>query len=299
MRSTKSHLVGAACMLSLAGNAWGDPLLESLWPNADGYAWIYDLAITDSTETFETQATLQLNGTVTTAGGTAQVLDAWHDLPANIPSEIIHLPPLLRSVWRARPDLREKILAEYASRSAETGWAPLLLHGGYFMKKPEIIEMWQPTWNHSTWTYLKTPLIVGAQFVHQLVPEFADDVFLYGTVAALDATVVTSAGVFENAVKMDYLIDYGTSILTDPTGITLGTFGSETTGHVHFAPDIGPVDLYEEFIPFTWLDCDGEDCPPEYVALVGVVVQTITMSLATGPSPVVAGSWASIKALFR
>jgi hypothetical protein len=298
MRVKKSYFVSVTCILAVAQGAWGDPLLESLWPSADGNTWIYDLVITDSTGTFQTQATMQLNGTVTTAGGPAQVLDSWHDLATYMPSDIAHLPPLLRSVWQARPDLRERILAKYPPRTKETGWAPLLLHGGYFMKRPEIIEMWQPYWDHSTWTYLKTPLTVGAQFVHQLVPELADDVFLYGTVAALDATVTTSAGIFENTVKMDYLIDYGTSVLTDPAGIALGTFGSETTGHVHFAPDIGPVDLLEEFVPFTWLDC-GWDCPPEYVALVGVVVQTITMSLANGPSPVVGRSWASVKALYR
>ena len=64
--------------------------------------------------------------------------------------------------------------------------------------------------------------------------------FLYGTVLSTNATVTTAAGTFGNAVKVSYVIDYGESEGTDPSGQPWGTFVSNTVGHVYYVPHVGP-----------------------------------------------------------
>ena len=139
----------------------------------------------------------------------------------------------------------------------------------------------------------------GSTFTHQLIPELADDIFLHGTVVAIDATVVTEHATYSNAVKVEYVIDFGVSTRTDESGNVLATHHSERNGHVHFVPGVGPVELLEESTPFVWADCGSEDCPPEIDDWIGQVTETQTLSLDQGPVSVEAASWGGVKSMYR
>jgi hypothetical protein len=293
--------------------------LAPLWPNEDGMSWPFRLHVVELPEGIDTvvEGSMTLEGTTVVPGGLAQNLIAQHGpitrlAPGNLRSgrslagrlfgeNPPALPGLLRRVWLARPDLRERIEERYAdSQRMDPGpWWPNFLHGGYLLKTADRIEMWQDEWNHSTWTYLAAPVEVGQTFVHQLVPELADDIFLHGTVTAIDAAVSTPAGAFSPVVKMEYLIDYGISEIVDEMGTLLGTFHGETTGHVQYAPGVGPVDLLEEFVPYVWAECPGGPCPPEIEDYIGVPIQTIMMQLTGQPTPAIGMSWGSARVLYR
>jgi hypothetical protein len=293
------HWIGVAALLA-PGAAFAQPTLDSLWPNADGLRWEYEFSYTSVIEpAFATPATLWLDGTVQTAGGTAQVLRGEHLAPSK-PFDGPALDPLLAAIWRARPDLRVAIEARTGASPAGTSvWWPLLLHSGYFMKNPTNIQMWQPDWDHPTWTYLTDDLTVGATFTHQLVPELADDVSLHGTVESIDASVTTADGTFEHAVRMGYVIDYGWSVATDEIGNVLGMYRGETRGHVHFVPGIGPVALIEDYVMFAEIDCSPNTCPQEWVDQLGEIVQTFALSLTRRPVAVAQASWSNVKSLYR
>jgi len=290
----------AAAALLVPGAAFAQPTLESLWPSTDGLRLEYQYVNTSTVDpNFTTAAALWFDGTVQTPGGTAQVLYGDHALPAKARPGAAN-DPLLVALWRARPDLRAAIEARNGpSLDGDTIWWPHLLHHGYFMKNPTNIQMWQPSWNHPTWTYLTDDLTVGATFTHQLVPELADNVFLHGTVEAIDATVTTLAGTFEHAVRMGYVIDYGLGEIVDlNTGRVIGLARSETRGHVHFVPSVGPVEMLEDFFPFLEIDCTPNSCPQEWIDLLGISATTKTLSLAQVVS-VEQSTWSMVKSLFR
>jgi len=278
-------------LAALCTPAFAQPTMDELWPNPNGMRWeyeyelIYNPLFDYSIPGYTSPAYMHLLGTASTPGGPAQVLIAEHEPPPGVlKTTVSELPPLLRKIWHARPDLRDGLVARYAAQRPPEYWNPMLLHGGYFMKNPTEIEMWQDMWDHSTWLYLTDDLTIGASFVMQLVPELAEDIYLHGTVADLDATVETPAGTFSGAVRMDYLVDLGVAYLTDENGTQIGLAQSELVGHVHYVPDVGPVDLLEEFTPYVWLDCGEDDCPPEYLILVGEVAVTDILALAETPS---------------
>jgi hypothetical protein len=291
----------AAATFLGAGLACAQPTMESLWPNDDGMRWEYLFHVFDHDGDidFTSPAHLQFAGAITTPGGEAQVLLAEHDdIPWPARSAPPALPPLLAAVWRARPDLREGI-ARLAPGSVRQTWQPNLLHGGPFMMNADRVIMWQEIWTHPTWLYLEDEIAPGATFSMQLVPEIADDIWLYGTVAELDATVATPVGVFDDAVKVDYLVDFGIQIVTDEGGEIIGEVESEISGHVHYAPQVGPVELLEEYYPFLSIDCGGEDCPPEWVDMLGVVEVTYTLSLTRLPVANEPATWGAVKSIYR
>ncbi|MBC8424729.1 hypothetical protein H8E07_11455 [bacterium] len=297
----RPKLTMVALMCLVAGAAGAQPTMDSLWPAADGTRWEYQLHIIDHLDDtdFTSPAYLQLSGTAMIPGGEAQILLAEHDpVPSILSDSPPALPPLLARIWRARPDLREAI-AKLPAVARHEYWWPLFLHGGYFMKGDDDIQMWQDPWLHPTWTYLENDISAGATFVHQLVPELADDIFLHGTVAEIGAAVTTPAGTFMGAVRMDYLIDMGVAVFVDEQGNLIGTHHGETAGHVHYVPGVGPVDMLEEWIPLIWLDCGEEDCPPELEALVGVLTQTCSLELTRLPVSNEPASWGEIKSMYR
>jgi hypothetical protein len=283
------------------GLAMAQPTLDELWPNVDGTRWEYELDYASELESFTNPAALWLQGTVETAGGTAQVLYGEHAVPVKASTALPALPdPVLAAVWRARPDLREAITARTGvSLTGSEPWWPILLHHGYFMKGATNIQMWQPDFDHPTWTYLTNNLTVGATFTQQLIPEFADDVFLHGTVESIDATVTTMIGTFEHAVRMGYVIDYGWSEETDEFGNPIGLSRSETRGHVHYAPGVGPVEMLEDFIPYAEIDCSPSSCPPGWGDQLGQSFATITLSLTNRVVSIEDVSWGAVKALYR
>ena len=115
------------------------PTLESLWPNRDGTRWDYRISSTnapDPSRNFTADAMLQLTGTAETAGGQAQVLVASHGL-APKPGAVGGLDPLLRAIWRARPDLRPAIEARYGKPSGDRIWWPSSPSGGSHVLREE------------------------------------------------------------------------------------------------------------------------------------------------------------------
>jgi hypothetical protein len=305
----------AACLgtvlavLALAASpSWAQPTLESLWPNDDGIKWTYDFAGWDlgnppmaASDTWDGEATLTLAGTTETPGGTAQNLVGWHTA-ATPATAGLHLTALQRNLWRARPDLHARIAAHakrQPPRLAAVDWVPVLLNPGPFMKLTDRIEMWQDVWDHPTWLYLTNSLGNGQMFTEQLLPELADDVFLHGTVADNNAMITTPAGVFNNAVKIDYEVDYGESTLLDEQAQPIGTTHARTIGWVVYVPGVGPVDMQEEFIPYNQVDCSPGECPQEILDQVGDVFLHLTMQLNAGPVAVEEKPWGAVKQLYR
>lgn len=311
----RAMILTAVCALLtvVASPLQAQPVLSELWPNDDGTKWTFDFAGWDlpfpqgplsesisTADTWDGEATLTLAGTTETAGGTAQNLVGWHT--AAVPAKPgLPLAALHRNLWRARPDLHRAIEARASNgpKVNATDWIPLLLHEGFFMELADRIEMWQETWDHSTWTYLTDALGNGQMFTQQLVPELADDVFLHGTVESNSAMVTTPAGTFPNAVKIACEIDYGESDLLDEQMSSIGTYRARTLGWVHYVPDIGPVDMQEEFIPYSEVDCGITPCPQEILDLVGEPFLHTTMQLTAGPVAVETRSWVEIKRLYR
>lgn len=293
------HVLAVVTLL-VPGTALAQPTLDALWPNDNGLRWEYELVVTSTVDAGLTgPAALWLDGTVQTAGGTAQVLYGEHVQPSKAGTGAA-VDPLLVAVWRARPDLRAAIAAR-TGVSLEGGptWWPLLLHDGYFMKNPTDIQMWQASWDHPTWTYLTDNLAVGASFMQQLIPELASDVFLHGTVESVEATVSTGAGTYEHAVRMHYVIDYGWTEEFDGNQQLIGRTRTETRGHVHFVPGVGPVEVLEDFVPYAEVDCAPAACPQEWTDQIGVSVETKTLSLAHEFVAVEPSTWGMVKSLYR
>ena len=293
-------LIAAVFVLISAAIASAQPSLDSLWPNADGlrFEYLYHRLDLMMDVDISGDAYLGLVGYTTVPGGEAQNLIGEHPLlPTRTKTEAPEFAPLLASVWRARTDLRPAIEARYKTKSRTDYWEPLFLHTGYFMKTEDKVEMWQDEWLHSTWTYLEGEPVVGSSFTHQLVPELADDIFLHGEVTAINTTVVTENGTYTNAVKVTYLVDMGVFTMSDENGNLLVTGHAELRGHVHFVPDVGPVEMLQEYEPFVWLECD--ECPEDMLNWVGMVTETQTLSLQGAPVATEKLNLESIKALYR
>jgi hypothetical protein len=278
------------------------PTLDSLWPNADGLRFNYEYHRTDLIEEVDIggPAYLVLEGEVTTPGGPAQnLLGAHPHSPAKGDRATAGMPGLVQAIWRARPDLRDALALRFATAQKVVEWRPSFLHTGYFMKSTAAVQMWQDSWSHPTWTYLDGEPSLGASFTHQLLPGIVDDIFLHGTVTALDAMVTTANGTYANAVKVDYLVDLGTGLLTDETGNLVGAVHGEYSGHVYYVPEVGPVQMLEEHMPVVWADCGEQQCPEEITRWIGVVTETQTLSLVEDPVAETARSWGDIKAMYR
>jgi hypothetical protein len=291
--------VAAIALILVPALAGAQPSLESLWPNPDGLRWDYELSVVELDQPeFVTAAFMQLAGSIETPTGTAQALLAEHATPpakAALPG----LDPLLASVWRARPDLRAAIAARAATARPATDWWPLLLNPGAFSKGTSSIQMLRQDIALVAWTYLTDNLQPGAEFSLQLVPDLADNVFLFGTVEAVDASITTPAGDFTDAVRVRYRIDYGWADLVDEQSQVIGRFRSETRGHVHYVPDVGPVAMLEEFVPLVEVECYIAECDPFPGVGVGEVASTLTLTLQQLPVAVAARSWSEVKAAYR
>jgi hypothetical protein len=303
---------------ALSGVAAAQPTLDSLWPNEDGKRWTYEGTyeeLTPPAEFVALSATLTFNGTVPLlGGGTGQNLEEFTSvLPTSfaasdmLPGDASRfplgnpprsLPAFWRYLWMGRPDLREAIEDYFESRpdlrvKRDVFWPSLLLSGGQFVKTSTRIGTWSEVEPDFGWWSLTDDLTNGATWSKQLVPSLADDVWLYGTVASVSATVETAAGTFTNAVQMDYLVDQGEQLLTNEQGEVIGTGRSEVSGTVYFVPDVGPVQSFEQFELTEWT-CDDPECPPFEVG----VLSTATLDLIQQPVATEQQSWGHVKALF-
>jgi hypothetical protein len=165
----------------------------------------------------------------------------------------------LQRLARARPDLLPRLAAvhpELAARQAsgtntpprlDEVWLPLLLHGGAFEKTSEHIGNYGVLDLLLAWKFLERNLTPGHEFTHQLVPVLADDVFLHARLRA-PRTVQGPAGVFEKALEVLYLVDYGIGTVVDSMGTDVGFTRIFDYGLILYAPTIGPVGGYERSI---------------------------------------------------
>lgn len=268
--------------------------LSELWPNADGNDWTYTLAYESGTSTFDGTARLYLDGTDTMDGAVVQRLYG-DTFPA--PSAATNVPALggfWRALWLARPDLR----ADVEVRAPRGVW-PLTLLGpadGFasdlvgFLETETRIGVWRDALADWSWWWLTDDLSVGASFMLQLIPDLADDVFLTGTVRTQNGVVMTPAERFASALIVDYVIDYGETIVTSDDGTPIGTVESATEGWVAFVSEVGPVAV-EETLSFDLGGCATCD-PSDFPMFHG------EMRLTSGDTPARVTSWGVVKERF-
>jgi hypothetical protein len=292
-------LWSAVLALLAPAAAWSQPTLDSLWPNDDGLRWTYSgnyEDIVDGPESFT--GILQFDGTVPLfGGGTGQNLEATAiGVPASSASAAgaARLQGFWRQLWIARPDLRAKIESYAAAHKVPIAWPLLLLGPANFVKDATTIGSWSEVEDYWGWWYLTNDLTMGAQWTLQLVRPLADDVFLHATVTSLMASVVTDAGTFNDAVQMDYLVEYGLAEIIDEGGNSIGTVRAETSGTVYYVPNVGPVACEEHFYA-TEVNCPT--CPPDEWP-VGVDLAHGDLSLRSLPVAEQESSWGHVKALF-
>lgn len=305
MRSALTGLFSIAAALSLAAPAAGQPTMDQLWPSQDGLAWSYD----QHSESFgvdpqvrDNRIRIYFDGvTVAPTGIQAQYL-RHQVIVGRAPATGLDamLPdPFFRRLWVARPDLRDKILQRLndgpCPEFAPAGSYSVLLSGEFaYLKTSEEIAAWRCNLaNTRSWQWLVSDLTIGNTFTLQLVPDLASDVYLRGTIAAIEPASLPM-GTFDGCVRVDYLIDYGTSECTDQNGTVLGSYSSETRGYMHYAPNVGPVQSFEEFIPFA--QATGSCVAP---GQVGRVDSRATLRLFSAATPARATSWGRIKAAYR
>lgn len=121
---------------------------------------------------------------------------------------------------------------------------PMLIHGGVWEKTDEWIGTYGDLNRLLAWKFLASDLSPGTEFSHQLVPDLADDVFLHCRIFRR-FDYETEVGVFPKAIECVYLLDYGLSMASDPTGQPLGYINTFDYGKVIYAPTVGPVYCYE------------------------------------------------------
>jgi hypothetical protein len=296
--------VGGLSLLIVLNLGSARPQVEmiALWPNDDGLSWeylqTYETAPWAGGEMVENQAIFTFNGEGVVPGGIeVQNLDV-EVIGAGGP---VGFGPsgdsIVRGAWLARPGLRGAIGSLFhsgAGAGQPPGFFQTFLHEAAYRKTDEEIADWDRNVEETrAWLWLVSDLTIGSEFQLQLVPHISDDVWLYGTMAAWE-DVKVPAGVFEGCLRVDYRVDWGESICTDEMGNPTGAFTAETVGFVHYAPDVGPIQSYEEYTPLKeilWGECSPG--PPE-----GEVQSWGGLKLTAGPVGVEAETWGRIKARF-
>jgi hypothetical protein len=290
------------------------PTMDELWPNEDGRSMTYDQHYEDfgpNAETVDNQIRLFFDGTTMAPTG-IQTQYLHHQLLSGAAPQLTLAgvageativaaanDPFLRTLWAARPDLRMKIATALADapcpQNAPPGSYALLLGGEFaWLKTAGEIVAWRCNLaNTRAWRWLVSDLTIGNTFTLQLIPDLASNVFLHGTIAAIEPAAVP-AGTYTGCVRVDYVIDYGTNQCTDQNGNPQGTSRSETRGYVRYAPTVGPVQSFEEFIPV--VESDG-NCPDPWA--VGEVLSRTTLVLSAQPVPTRLTSWGRVKQVYR
>lgn len=267
------------------------------------YAQTYQQAgwVNGGPDTTTTSVGLRFNGT-TTALGKPDLQNLVEEAPVPVASDggapaLGSSGAFLRTLWIARPDLRPALPAVYAPDAGAAAapleaWEAILLHGGAFELTTDEITTWRTSLAMGkSWLFLVSSLTqVGDSFQLQLIPDIAPDVYLTGTYAGFK-NVTVPAGTFQ-CLRMDYLVDYGTSVCTSPDSPdSLGSFRAETVGSVFYASGVGPVRSEEEFTFH------------EVVGSCGVisdeVAQRIVLELTSSTVPTRPTTWGQMKSRYR
>lgn len=298
-------LLVVALMLPCSAARAGVVTMDQLWPNEDGREWRFDQRYQSFgliPQVIDNQVRLLLDGTTVAPDGIdTQYLR--HELLSGSLAAASHAEeisdPFLRELWQARPDLRVKLRSSLDGSPcpayAPAGAYSTLLNGEFaYLKTGTEIAAWRCNFaNTRSWRWLTSNLTLGSAFTLQLVPDFANNVFLHGTVAAVEPATVP-AGTYPDCVRVDYVIDYGQSQCTDENGAPTGTMRALKQGYIHYAPNVGPIQSFEEFIPFA--EMSGY-CGP--TGSVGAVAARTTMKLAAPSVPALPMSWGRVKTRYR
>jgi hypothetical protein len=316
MPAWSARIAALAALVLLAGPAVaGQPLtMDALWPNDDGRSMSYDQhyqSFGPDAEIVDNQIRLLFDGTTVAPDGIhAQYLRqellsgpalqvtlngaAGGTMIAAAASD-----PFLRHLWAARPDLRANVVKALADapcpQNAPPGEYSVLLNGEFaWLETAGEIAAWRCNLaNTRSWRWLISDLTIGNTFTLQLIPDVANNVFLHGTIAAIEPATVP-AGTYAGCVRVDYVIDYGTSECTDEGGTPSGSSRSETRGYIRYAPAVGPVESFEEFIPY--VERTGTCSPP---GEIGEVLARTTLVLNAAPVPTRRTSWGQVKQAYR
>jgi hypothetical protein len=284
------------------------PTMDELWPNQDGRSWTYAQRWEDleNPQVIDTRTRIYFDGTTVAAPDiqTQYLRQALLSGSATAMSlEPALADPFLRQLWMARPDLQTKIFRAVAQVGADApcpstaapGTYAVLLQGELtYLKRPDEIAAWRCNApNTRAWLWLVSDLTLGNTFTLQLIPDVTSDIFLHGKIAAIEPVTVP-AGTFQDCVRVDYVIDYGFSECADDQGNVTGSFRSETRGRVHYAPGVGPVESFEEFILHVELIGQCVDMLP-----VGEPATRASMQMDSQPTPVHRTTWGRLKLVYR
>ncbi len=306
MRTALAAFFCLAAGLSLARPALSQsPTMDALWPNEDGRNWRYD----QHYESFDTnllvldnQIRIFLDGTTVAPNGIqAQYLRQEVIAGPVAATALASLVPdaFLRRVWEARPDLQQKILNLLTDSpcptNAPAGSYAVLLNGEFaYRKTAQEIAAWRCNFADTrSWLWLVSDLTIGNTFTLQLIPDLASNIFLHGKIAAIESATVP-AGTFDDCMRVEYVVDYGTSECVDNAGVVIGTSRSETRGYIHYAPLVGPVESNEEFIRYA--EATGTCAAPQDI---GRVFARATLRLNSPTVPVTRTTWGRLKAAYR
>jgi len=259
------------------------PDLAALWPNADGSSWSYDFeqrvipageiaalagfdisnpARIDPLDIEERlmQAfpqpipgvterrgvlDMQLHGLVLTATGPRQNLES--NLRCEGKSRPREISPVMLRVYRARPDLREEMIARGLvpptvdiDRCINSG--PLYAHGGLAFQVGDEAMGYLAACNDATGSCIIAcePLTANASFVHPILPAVDPAIREYGWVLG-PRTIDTEAERFENATAFVYLYDFGACLVPVNGGDDIVPFHAYALSILVCAPGVGPV----------------------------------------------------------
>lgn len=275
--------------------------MESFWPNRDANQWLYkqtyqlaDWAV-NGPDTVLSDVGLRFYGTTTAYGG-AEVQNLVEEIPLGGSFQTADSQTgdaFMRTLWAVRPDLRPALAALSPMDMSETAapqqfWDALFIHGGAFELTADEIVTWRTELSAGkSWLFLVSDISQwGDTFQIQLIPDLSSDVFLTGTVTGFE-NVTVPAGSYQ-CLRVDYVVDYGTSVCTAPDNPDAqGSFRAQTTGFVDYAPGIGPVRSEEAL---SYHDVMG-DC--------GVVpdepAQRIVLELTNTNVPAISTTWGRMK----
>jgi hypothetical protein len=256
--------------------------MDNLWPNEDGNSWTYewtrriwdapplttygdpdsvpDVPSLDYVEGLLGEYTGEAEGDTTSnilrlefdgicvsdmSGASGQCLDAtaFYRLNGDI-AQISFEDAFFGRLSQARPDLAPALAARHNDGAALLARYPTILHGGIFEKTAEYIGGYGDLDTELSWKYLESDISTGHEFVFQLIPSLASDVFLHCRILGR-GTLETKYDTYRNAVECLYLIDYGIY----ETGLIDPMYGRAFDyGTITYAPGAGPVMSYERML---------------------------------------------------
>lgn len=234
----------------------------SLWPVETGRSWVYEGTFFDFGTTHRFAGSLTFEGEKVLAGRTVQTLrDRFETSPLlRAPSPLGTSSALLHRLWKYRPELRDALEERFPPRMARgySFW-PFVFLGparddtGFLVTASRVGE-WRGAIAGWSAIHVEAPVEVGTTFSLQLIPDFVDDVFLYGEIVAVDVSREAAGRSYEHCTVVDYAVDQGVLTVTDGQGVPVGTMELDVTGTVTYAEGVGPIALVESTV-VSALDC--------------------------------------------